>query len=154
MCAIWPFHSPRFDEPNGIWRGKSSAVFSNIPFIFSLFGILTTLFSKNPNLGSSLRPRAHQGNWQPQRNRNFRELLSAWVEQMLLNGAAKIEETAFPFPQFAVLHSITGVQLRLITVLGNCGCVVVSSFLGVPSPLMWQPVSHAYNKRGKYRLVQ
>jgi hypothetical protein len=24
-----------------------------------------------------IRARAHQGNWQPQRNRNFRELLSA-----------------------------------------------------------------------------
>jgi hypothetical protein len=27
-------------------------------------------------------------------NRNFRDLLSAWVEHMLLNGAAQIEETA------------------------------------------------------------
>jgi hypothetical protein len=32
--------------------------------------------------------RAHQGNWQPQRNRNFRELLWDWVEH------AQIEETA------------------------------------------------------------
>jgi hypothetical protein len=39
----------------------------------------------------------HQGNWQPQRNRNFRELLSAWVEHMLLNGAAQTEETVTPF---------------------------------------------------------
>jgi hypothetical protein len=39
------------------------------------------------------------------------------------------------FPQFTLLHSVTHVQLRLITVLGNCGCVVVASFLGVPSPL-------------------
>jgi hypothetical protein len=29
-----------------------------------------------------LRPRAHQGNWQPQRNRDFRELLSACVQHM------------------------------------------------------------------------
>jgi hypothetical protein len=43
-----------------------------------------------------LRARAHQGNWQPQRNRNFLELLSAWVEHMLLNGAAQIEETVLP----------------------------------------------------------
>jgi hypothetical protein len=42
----------------------------------------------------TLRVRAHQGNWQLQRNRNFRELLSAWAEHMSLNGAAQIEETA------------------------------------------------------------
>jgi hypothetical protein len=45
-------------------------------------------------VGWNFRERAHQGNWQPQRNRNFRELLSAWVGLMLLNGAAQIEETA------------------------------------------------------------
>jgi hypothetical protein len=44
----------------------------------------------------NLKARGHQENWQPQRNRNFRELLSAWVEHMLLNGAAQTEETA-PF---------------------------------------------------------
>jgi hypothetical protein len=41
-----------------------------------------------------LRERAHHGNWQPQRNRNFRKLLSDWVEHVELNGAAQIEETA------------------------------------------------------------
>jgi hypothetical protein len=40
---------------------------------------------------------------------------------------------ALPFPQFALLHSVTCVQLRLITVLGKCDCVAVSSFLDVPS---------------------
>jgi hypothetical protein len=54
---------------------------------------------------------------------------------MLLNGAAQIEDTAMQFPQFALLHSATCVQLRLIRILGNCGCVAVASFLGVPSPL-------------------
>jgi hypothetical protein len=82
----------------------------------------------------SLSARAHQGNWQPQRNSNFREFLSAWFEHMLLNGAAQIEETALPFTQFALLHSVTCAQLRLIRILGNCGCVAVASFLGVPSP--------------------
>jgi hypothetical protein len=38
--------------------------------------------------------RAHQGNWQPQRNRNFRELLSDRVEHVEMSGAAQIEETA------------------------------------------------------------
>jgi hypothetical protein len=37
--------------------------------------------------------------------------------------------------QFMLLHSVTHVRLRLITVLGNCDCVAVASFLGVPSPL-------------------
>jgi hypothetical protein len=32
-------------------------------------------------------------------------------------------------------HSVTCVQLRLITNLGNCGCAAVASFLGVPSAL-------------------
>jgi hypothetical protein len=35
---------------------------------------------------------AHRGNWQPQRNRTFRELLSARVEHMLLTGAPQIAE--------------------------------------------------------------
>jgi hypothetical protein len=37
--------------------------------------------------------------------------------------------------QFMLLHSVTRVQLRLMTVLGNCGCVAVASFLDIPSPL-------------------
>jgi hypothetical protein len=40
-----------------------------------------------------------------------------------------------PFPQFALLHLLTCLQLRLITILGNRGCVAVASFLGVPSAL-------------------
>jgi hypothetical protein len=63
-------------------------------------------------------------------NRNFWELLSAWVEHMLLNGAAHIEEMATQFPQFTLLHSVTYVQLRLRTV----SKIAVSSFLGVPPP--------------------
>jgi hypothetical protein len=53
---------------------------------------------------------------------------------MLLTGATQIEETAKQFNQFALLHSVTCVQLKLITVLGNCGCVAVAIFFGVPSP--------------------
>jgi hypothetical protein len=78
----------------------------------------------------SLRAGTHEGNWQPQRNRNFRELLSDSTEHMLLNGAV-----ALLFPQFALLHSVTCVRLSLIVILGNCGCVAVASFLGVLSPL-------------------
>jgi hypothetical protein len=54
-----------------------------------------------------LRARAQQENWQPQRNRNFWELL--------LNVAAQIEETATQFPQYALHHAGICVQLRLIT---------------------------------------
>jgi hypothetical protein len=38
-----------------------------------------------------------------------------------------------PFPQDALLQSVTCVQLSLITILGNCVCVAVASVLGVPS---------------------
>jgi hypothetical protein len=40
-----------------------------------------------------VRPGAHQGNWQLKRNRDFREVLSAGVEHMLVNGGTHIEET-------------------------------------------------------------
>jgi hypothetical protein len=36
-------------------------------------------------------------------------------------------------PRVALLHSVTCVQLRLITILGNRGCVVLASILGVSS---------------------
>jgi hypothetical protein len=48
------------------------------------------------------------------------------IKKKLLNGM-------LPFPPFALLHSVTCVQLGLINVLGNCGCVAVVSFLVVPS---------------------
>jgi hypothetical protein len=56
--------------------------------------IVTSSLSGDANLFRSVRPRAHPGNWQPQRNRDFRELLSAGVGLMLVNGAVQIEETA------------------------------------------------------------
>jgi hypothetical protein len=39
--------------------------------------------------------------------------------------------------QFALHHSGHCLQLWLITIFGNCGCVTVVSFLGVPSPLIF-----------------
>jgi hypothetical protein len=59
-----------------------------------------------------------------------------------------------PFPQLALLDSLTCVQLRLITVLGHCGCVAVASFLGVPSPLETRKSNRARNvsHRLKYTL--
>jgi hypothetical protein len=81
-------------------------------------------------------------------NSNFRELLSAWVEHMSLNGAAHIEETATQFPQYELLHSVTCVQCRLITILGNCGCVAVVSFQGVPSPV------HSVSKTQSFIVVK
>jgi hypothetical protein len=63
--------------------------------------------------------KAHQGNWLPQRKRNIHQPLTS--------------------PEFALLHSVACVQLRLITVLGNCGCVLVASFLGMPRPTASNP---------------
>jgi hypothetical protein len=53
---------------------------------------------------------------------------------MLLNGVEQNEEMAKQFPEYALLHSVTCVELRLITILENCDCVAVASFRGVPSP--------------------
>jgi hypothetical protein len=50
---------------------------------------------------------------------------------MLLNGAAQTGETALPFPQFTLLHSVSCVQLRLITILENCGCQFPWGALGL-----------------------
>jgi hypothetical protein len=50
---------------------------------------------------------------------------------VFLNGAAQIEETAMQFPKLALLHSLTCVQLRLITILGNCGCQLPSCALAL-----------------------
>jgi hypothetical protein len=55
---------------------------------------------------------------------------------MLLNGAVQIEETALLFPQCALLFTVICVELRLITILRNCGYVAVASFHGVPSALV------------------
>jgi hypothetical protein len=72
--------------------------------------------------------RAHQGNWQPQRNPNLRELLSAGVEYMSLNGAAQIEETAdknsqklrlhcgFQFPWWALTLRVMDVKYEYIII--------------------------------------
>jgi hypothetical protein len=51
-----------------------------------------------------------------------------------------LSERALPYPQFALLPSVTWVQLRLIKVFGNCGCVVVASFLGEPSAIRSESV--------------
>jgi hypothetical protein len=55
------------------------------------------------------------------------------------NAIAISENCYQPFPQFALLHSLTCVQRRLITILGNCDCVAVASFLGVPSTKLSHP---------------
>jgi hypothetical protein len=51
----------------------------------------------------------------------------------------KLRKRLLPFPQFAQLQTVTCVQLGLITVLGNCGCVVFASTLGLPSALEHRP---------------
>jgi hypothetical protein len=54
---------------------------------------------------------------------------------------------ALPFPQSALLNSIPRVQLRLITFLGNFGCVAVASFLGVFHELLCNRVVFFLNLR-------
>jgi hypothetical protein len=58
-----------------------------------------------------------------------------------------------PFAQYALLRSVTSVQLWLITLLGNCGCVAVASFLGVPSPLIFVAVTARYVERTEHSLT-
>jgi hypothetical protein len=41
---------------------------------------------------------------------------------------------ALPFPQFCAAPFSNTWSAQLITILGNCGCVAVASFLGVLSP--------------------
>jgi hypothetical protein len=65
----------------------------------------------------SLRARTHEGNWQSRRYRIFRELSSAW------------QVSWTHVTEFALLHPVTCVQLRLITILGNCGCQFLSCAL-------------------------
>jgi hypothetical protein len=47
-----------------------------------------------------------------------------------------VPRVALPLLQFVLLHSVTCVQLRLITVLGKCDCLAVASFFCVTSPLV------------------
>jgi hypothetical protein len=52
---------------------------------------------------------------------------NAFVRKLACSVSWKMSSSVFPrvaspFPQFALLHSVTCVQLGLITILGNCGC--------------------------------
>jgi hypothetical protein len=84
---------------------------------------------------------------------------------MLLNGAGHIEETVLPFFQYALLVSVTCVQLKLITILGNCGCqfpwcalgltVVTVACWGLPFFFfflfnLWLRVSASYSIKAKH----
>jgi hypothetical protein len=53
---------------------------------------------------------------------------------MLLNRVAQIEEMATQFPKFVLPHTVTCVQLSLITILGNCGCQFPWCALGLTDP--------------------
>jgi hypothetical protein len=58
--------------------------------------------------------------WMEQRKLR-KELLSAWVEHMLLNGAAQIEETATQFPPFSNMCSTQADHISRKLRL-RCGC--------------------------------
>jgi hypothetical protein len=99
------------------------------------------------------RARAHQGNWQPQCNHNFRELLSDWVEHVELNGAAQIEETAAQLQRnsrkteklnyqateqayLLIVALLRSFNFFLICIVG--GGIKVHSTLRPPNGLLWQ----------------
>jgi hypothetical protein len=71
-------------------------------FLLNPFKLIIHMSSSPPALYSPNNwqhgkvTRKAEGNWQPQRNHNFRELL-AWVEHLFRDRAAQIEETATPF---------------------------------------------------------
>jgi hypothetical protein len=69
--------------------------------------------------------------WKPRGNAIVRGLACAVFWKLSFSVFPRV---ALPFPQFALLHSVTFVELRLITILGNWGCVAVASSLGVTSP--------------------
>jgi hypothetical protein len=71
---------------------------------------------------------------------------------VLLNGAAQIEETALPCPQFALLPSVTCVQLKLITILGKLPLRVS---LVCPRPYrLSQPQGHSAAGRIRIRSTE
>jgi hypothetical protein len=90
----------------------------------SLFGIIFHFHSAVGNLYAEGTPRQLATATQPQFPRTVISLSLTQRQCRFLR-----------FPQFALLLSVTCVQFRLITVLRNCGCVAVASFLGVPSVL-------------------
>jgi hypothetical protein len=49
-----------------------------------------------------------------------------------------LPRVALLFPRFALFHSVPRVQLSLIRIIGNRGCVAIASFLGVHSPLVFK----------------
>jgi hypothetical protein len=77
----------------------------------------------------------------PRDNAIVRRLASsfAWKLSFLV-----FPRVALPYPQFLLRHSVTCVQIRLIAILGNCGCVAVASFLGVPPPLDSRPADKVF----------
>jgi hypothetical protein len=59
------------------------------------------------------------------------------------SNATAISENCYqPVSSVWQLHLVTCVQPRLIIVLGNCNCLAVVSFLGVPSPLLHLQAAH------------
>jgi hypothetical protein len=80
---------PVFSSSNTVFRQPVALIYHLFHIYFRLKrNLLVTL------LPHCMWPGPHRGNWQPQRNRDFREMLSDRVEHMLVNGAAQIEKTA------------------------------------------------------------
>jgi hypothetical protein len=73
-------------------RAKKVTLSINCQIFYSIVLIIITE-------SSFIGARAQKGNWQLQRNRNFRKSLTDGVEHMELNGAAQFEETATQFAE-------------------------------------------------------
>jgi hypothetical protein len=62
-----------------------------------------------------------------------------------------LPRVALLFLKFALLHSVPHVQLSLVTILRNCGCIAVAILLGVPLPLhafvSSMPTTHSIHHR-------
>jgi hypothetical protein len=81
-----------------------------------------------PYQHNAIRTRAHHGNWQGQRNCNFRELLSAWTEHVR-NGAAQIEETGKQLAETEKLNFQATEHASLLTVVLTRGFLMIAVLL-------------------------
>jgi hypothetical protein len=65
-------------------------------------------------------------------NATVRRLACSVAWKLIFSASLRV---AWLSPQFALLHSVTRVQLWLIRIIGYSGCLAIASFLRVPSPL-------------------
>jgi hypothetical protein len=96
----------------------------------------------------SVRPRAHQGNWQPQRNRNFpRTIISlSWTHVTEWSSDAVSSICAAPFRNMCSTQADNSSR--------NCGLVAIASFLGVASALEAESTPQGHSPAGRIRSTE